>query len=63
MLLPKQEPIRVVVPFRLDEDVGLGDVVKRMTTRMGIRPCAPCQARAAAMNRMIVFSGRRAQPR
>lgn len=58
MLLPKQAPVRVNVPFRMDDDIGLGDVIKRVTTKVGVAPCAPCQARAAAMNRMIVFGGR-----
>jgi hypothetical protein len=61
MLLPKQVSIRVSVPFRLDEEVGLGEVIKRMTATVGVTPCAPCEARAAAMDRMIVFSGRRSQ--
>jgi hypothetical protein len=44
--------------FVSDEDVGLGDVVSRMTSAIGIRPCGGCQRRAAAMNRWLVFSGR-----
>lgn len=45
--------------FIADEDVGLGDVVKRMTYAVGIRPCSGCAQRAAILNRWLVFSGRR----
>jgi hypothetical protein len=45
--------------FIADEDVGLGDVVKRMTYAVGIRPCGGCAQRAAILNRWLVFSGRR----
>lgn len=53
------KPHRVRLPgFVADEDIGLGDVVKRVTHAMGIKPCGGCDARAAAMNRWMVFSGR-----
>jgi hypothetical protein len=60
MLLPKQTPtpVRLSTPFRMEADVGLGDLVKRVTAKVGITPCAPCQSRAEAMNRMAVFTGR-----
>jgi hypothetical protein len=45
--------------FVTDEDIGLGDVVKRMTYAIGIRPCGGCEGRAAALNRWVAFSGRR----
>jgi hypothetical protein len=44
--------------FVSDEPVGLGDVVKRVTTTVGIRPCGGCQRRAATLNRWMQFSGR-----
>lgn len=50
---------RVRLPgFVTDEDVGLGDVIKRGTSNLGIRPCGGCQRRAAALNRLVVFTGR-----
>ena len=60
MFLPKQAKaaIRVPVPFEIDNDVGLGDAVKRLTSKVGIEPCAPCRERAAALNRHVVFTGR-----
>ena len=45
--------------FVTDEDVGLGDVVKRMTYAVGIRPCGGCEKRAAALNSWMSFTGRR----
>jgi len=54
------QPYRVRLPgFISDEDVGLGDVIKRVTSTAGIRPCGGCAERAAALNRWLVFSGRR----
>jgi hypothetical protein len=51
---------RVRLPgFVTDEDIGLGDVVKRMTYAVGVRPCGGCEQRAAALNSWMTFSGRR----
>jgi len=56
----KGKPYRVRMPgFVSQEEVGLGDVIKRATSTAGIRPCGGCQRRAAALNRWFVFSGRR----
>lgn len=50
---------RVRLPgFVTDEEIGLGDVVKRVTTAFGIKPCGGCERRAAALNRWVVFTGR-----
>jgi hypothetical protein len=45
--------------FITDEDIGLGDVIKRATSAVGIQPCGGCAVRAAALNRWLVFSSRR----
>jgi hypothetical protein len=51
---------RVHLPgFVTDEDIGLGDVLKRMTYAVGIRPCGGCERRATALNSFMSFSGRR----
>jgi hypothetical protein len=51
------EPHRVRLPgFLVEEEVGLGDVFKRATYAVGIKPCGGCERRAAAMNRWVVFS-------
>jgi hypothetical protein len=53
-------PPRVRLPgFITDEDIGLGDVIKRATSVVGIKPCGGCERRAAALNRWLGFSGRR----
>jgi hypothetical protein len=53
------DPYRVRLPeFILEQEIGLGDVVKKATSIIGIRPCGGCEGRAAALNRRFVFSGR-----
>lgn len=55
-----ERPYRVHLPgFVSDDDIGLGDVIKRATAAIGIKPCDGCRQRAAALNRWLVFSGRR----
>lgn len=41
--------------FIVDEPIGLGDVIKRATYAVGIKPCGGCERRAAALNRWMVF--------
>jgi hypothetical protein len=54
------QPYRVRLPgFVKDEEIGLGDVIKRATSAIGIRPCGGCEGRAAALNRRFVITGRR----
>jgi hypothetical protein len=51
---------RVRLPgFISDKEVGLGDVIKHATYAVGIKPCGGCARRAAALNRWMVFSGKR----
>jgi hypothetical protein len=53
------EPHRVRLPgFILDEEIGLGDVIKRTTYAMGIKPCSGCEQRAAVLNSWMVFTPR-----
>jgi hypothetical protein len=55
----KDQPYRVRLPgFISDEEVGLGNAIKRATSAVGIRPCGGCGRRATALNRWMVFSGR-----
>jgi hypothetical protein len=50
-------PHRVRLPgFITDEEIGLGDVIKRATSYFGIQACGGCEHRAAALNRWMVFS-------
>jgi hypothetical protein len=34
---------------------GLGDVIARITSFFGIKPCEPCARRAEALNAMVPF--------
>jgi hypothetical protein len=53
----KQEPHRVRLPgFLIDEEVGLGDAIKRVTYAMGIKQCGGCEKRAAGLNRWVRFT-------
>lgn len=55
-----REPHHVRLPgFLVEDDIGLGDVIQRATTAIGIRPCGGCTKRAEALNRQIVFTSRR----
>lgn len=56
----ERQPYRVRLPgFISDEEIGLGDAIKRATSAVGIRPCGSCEQRAAALNRWLIFSSRR----
>lgn len=43
--------------FINEDDVGLGDVIKSVTTALHVRPCGGCERRAGALNRRLVFTG------
>ena len=45
--------------FITEDDIGLGDVIKRATSVVGIKPCGGCLQRAARLNAWVGFSGRR----
>jgi len=50
------KPFQVRLPgFILDQEVGLGDAIKRVTYAIGMKPCAGCEKRAAILNRWMVF--------
>jgi len=52
----ERRPYRVRLPgFVSDEDIGLGDVITKSTSALGIRPCGGCAERSAALNRWVVF--------
>jgi hypothetical protein len=36
-------------------DKGLGDTIRRVTTRLGVRTCGSCQKRAAVLNRYFPY--------
>lgn len=45
--------------FTAGESIGLGDVIKRATAHVGIKPCSGCLRRAQVLNRLVVFRGPR----
>ena len=52
---------RVRLPgFLVDDEIGMGDAIKRVTSAIGLRPCGGCEKRAAVLNRWITFSRQRA---
>ena len=54
---PEHGPHKVRLPgFLIEEEIGLGDVIKKTTYAMGITPCGGCEKRAAALNRWMTFS-------
>ena len=54
----KERPThRVRLPtFLIEDEVGLGDLIKKTTYAMGIKPCGGCEKRVAALNRWMTFS-------
>jgi hypothetical protein len=56
----KRQPRNVRLPvFVSDDPVGLGDVIKRATSTIGIKPCGGCAERAQRLNRRMTFTGRK----
>jgi len=48
---------RVRLPgFLIEQDIGLGDLIKKTTYAMGIQPCGGCEKRAAVLNRWMTFT-------
>ncbi|TDH18473.1 hypothetical protein EXU57_23005 [Segetibacter sp. 3557_3] len=56
----KHEPFKVRLPgFQNENEIGLGDVIKRVTSTMGIKPCGGCEQRASILNSWFVFTGKK----
>jgi len=57
---PPARPFMVRLPgFVSEQEVGLGDVVSRVTKRVGFSACGGCTRRAAQLNQWVSFTGRR----
>jgi len=55
-------PHRIRLPgFVTDEEIGLGDVIKRTTSYFGIQPCGGCGRRVDALNHWLVFTNRQSK--
>ena len=56
----KQATHRVRLPgFITDEEIRLGDAIKRTSSYFGIKPCGGCERRGVALNRWLAFTPRR----
>ena len=54
---PEHQPHRMRLPgFLIEEEIGLGDLIKKTTYAMGIKPCTGCDKRAAILNRWMTFT-------
>lgn len=54
---PRDGPHVVRLPgFLIEDEVGLGDLIKKATYAMGLEPCGGCERRAVALNRWVAFS-------
>ena len=42
--------------FINEDDVGLGDAIRRVTYAVGIKSCGGCERRAALLNRWFPFT-------
>ena len=56
MKLPKQSAPVLRIPVPVKRAAGLGDVIRTMTTAVGVQACRGCQQRAAVLNRWVVFT-------
>ena len=55
--IPQRSSHVVRLPgFLIEDEVGLGDLIKKATYAMGLNPCGGCERRAAALNRWMTFS-------
>lgn len=51
---------RIRVPgFLVDQEIGLGSAIKRVTASVGVPTCGGCQRRAAQLDRRVVLQGPR----
>lgn len=55
--LPRR--LRIPLPVTIKQPLGLGDVVKRVTSAVGIKPCGGCRRRAEILNQAVTFTGRK----
>lgn len=53
----ERQPHRVSLPG-IKKNIGLGDVIKRVTNAVNITPCSGCEQRATALNGWVTFSPR-----
>jgi len=44
--------------FIVDDAIGSGDAIKRLTRLLGVRACSACESRAQRLNRLVAFRPR-----
>jgi hypothetical protein len=44
--------------FIVDDEIGSGDVIKRLTGLFGVPACSACESRAKRLNGLLAFSPR-----
>lgn len=54
----KKRNSRVKIPGFVKEEIGLGDVIKKATSYIGVKTCGGCQKRAESLNQRVVFAPR-----
>ncbi len=58
----QDSPHQVRLPgFISDKEIGLGDVIKRTTAYLGIKPCGGCESRRNTLNQWMVFTPTRSR--
>ncbi len=62
MTKPIPRRLRIPVPVKLKAPIGLGDVIRRATTALGVKPCGGCKRRAELLNQHLVFESRKPRP-
>lgn len=52
-----RRPVVIRLPgFVTDQEIGAGDALKRLSYRVGIRPCGGCANRAQALDQRLRFA-------
>ena len=53
----EHQPLRIRLPgFIIEKEIGLGSAIKYVTSAGGVKPCAGCEKRAAALDRWVHFT-------
>jgi hypothetical protein len=52
-LIVAEEPKLTVPVPGLKKEIGAGDVIATVTTRLGIKPCSPCHKRRDQLNQVL----------
>jgi hypothetical protein len=53
---PKAQHTVRLPGFLVEKEIGLGQVIKKVTYTMGIKPCDGCERRAAKLDNWVRFT-------